>query len=160
MSHEVCQNLPYTYQSDIWALGCILYELCTLKHAFHAENLLGLVFKIVQDQHEPITEEYSDDLKDLINLLLTKDFKARPRIIDIINTPFVKSHMERFVKSAGKNCLNPQLGKKKEIQPEQAKSSNSEIARYKHIETLRKYENNERNKIPARIWKNEKSSIR
>jgi hypothetical protein len=48
-----------------------------LKHAFHAENLLGLVFKIVQDQHEPITEEYSDDLKDLINLLLTKDFKAR-----------------------------------------------------------------------------------
>lgn len=115
MSPEVCQNLPYTYQSDIWALGCILYELCTLKHAFHAENLLGLVFKIVQDQHEPITEEYSDDLKDLINLLLTKDFKARPRIIDIINRPFVKSHMERFVKSAGKNNLNPQLGKKREI---------------------------------------------
>ena len=86
-----------------------------MKHAFHAENLLGLVFKIVQDQHEPITEDYSDDLKDLINLLLTKDFKARPRIIDIINRPFVKSHMERFVKSAGKNNLNPQLGKKREI---------------------------------------------
>jgi NIMA (never in mitosis gene a)-related kinase 1/4/5 len=50
MSPEVCQNKPYTYQSDIWALGCILYELCTLKHAFHAENLLGLVFKIVQDK--------------------------------------------------------------------------------------------------------------
>lgn len=86
-----------------------------MKHAFHAENLLGLVFKIVQDQHEPITEDYSDDLKDLINLLLTKDFKSRPRIIDIINRPFVKSHMERFVKSAGKNNLNPQLGKKREI---------------------------------------------
>ena len=135
MSHEVCQNLPYTYQSDIWALGCILYELCTLKHAFHAENLLGLVFKIVQDQHEPITEEYSDDLKDLINLLLTKDFKARPRIIDIINRPFVKSHMERFVKSAGKNCLNPQLGKKKEIQPEQAKKV--AILKQQDINTLK-----------------------
>jgi len=108
-------NEPYNQKTDVWALGCILYELCTLKHAFHAENLLGLVFKIVQDQHEPITEEYSDDLKDLINLLLTKDFKARPRIIDIINRPFVKSHMERFVKSAGKNNLNPQLGKKREI---------------------------------------------
>ena len=47
MSPEICQNKPYTYQSDIWALGCILYELCCLKHAFHAENLLGLVFKIV-----------------------------------------------------------------------------------------------------------------
>jgi NIMA (never in mitosis gene a)-related kinase len=47
MSPEICQSKPYTYTSDVWALGCILYELCTLKHAFSAENLLGLVFKIV-----------------------------------------------------------------------------------------------------------------
>ena len=45
------QGTPYyTYTSDVWALGCILYELCTLKHAFSSENLLGLVFKIVQDK--------------------------------------------------------------------------------------------------------------
>lgn len=115
MSPEVCQNKPYTYQSDIWALGCILYELCNLKHAFHAENLLGLVFKIVQDKQEPIDGDYSDELKEIIDMLLTKDEKARPRVIDIINRPFVKQHMERFVKSAGKNNLNPQLGKKKTI---------------------------------------------
>lgn len=47
MSPEVCQNHPYTYKSDVWALGCVLYELCTLKHAFSADNLLGLVYKIV-----------------------------------------------------------------------------------------------------------------
>jgi len=62
MSPEVCQNKPYTQKSDIWALGCILYELCTLKHAFHSENLLGLVFKIVQDKQEPIPDAYSADL--------------------------------------------------------------------------------------------------
>ena len=84
MSPEVCQNKPYTYQSDIWALGCILYELCTLKHAFHAENLLGLVFKIVQDKQEPIPDIYSDGLSQLINQLLIKDEKARPRVIEII----------------------------------------------------------------------------
>lgn len=121
MSPEVCQNKPYTYQSDIWALGCILYELCTLKHAFHAENLLGLVFKIVQDKQEPVEGDYSDELKEIVEMLLTKDEKARPRVIDIINRPFVKAHMERFVKSAGKNNLNPQLEKKKQIQPAQAK---------------------------------------
>ena len=49
MSPEVCESKPYTYASDVWALGCILYELCTLKHAFMSENLLGLVFKIVRD---------------------------------------------------------------------------------------------------------------
>jgi NIMA (never in mitosis gene a)-related kinase len=120
MSPEVCQNKPYTYQSDIWALGCILYELCTLKHAFHAENLLGLVFKIVQDKQEPIPESYSDGMRDLINVMLIKDEHKRPRVIDIIQKPFVKEHMERFVKSQGKINLNPTLAKKKQIQPEQA----------------------------------------
>lgn len=113
MSPEVCQNKPYTYQSDIWALGCILYELCTLKHAFHAENLLGLVFKIVQDKQEPIPESYSDGMRDLINVMLIKDEFKRPRVIDIIQKPFVKEHMERFVKSQGKINLNPTLAKKK-----------------------------------------------
>lgn len=30
MSPEVCENKPYTFKSDVWALGCVLYELCTL----------------------------------------------------------------------------------------------------------------------------------
>lgn len=62
MSPEVCQNQPYTFKSDVWALGCVLYELCTLKHAFSADNLLGLVYKIVQDKYEPIPAIYSSDL--------------------------------------------------------------------------------------------------
>ena len=113
MSPEVCQNKPYTYQSDIWALGCILYELCTLKHAFFAENLLGLVFKIVRDKPEPIPDTYSDGLKGLIDTLLNKDEEARPQIIEIIQNPFVKEHMQRFVESQGKINLNPTLPKKR-----------------------------------------------
>lgn len=46
MSPEVCENKPYSYKSDIWSLGCVLYEMCTLKHAFDAHNLLGLVWKV------------------------------------------------------------------------------------------------------------------
>jgi serine/threonine protein kinase len=46
-SPEVCENRPYSFKSDMWALGCILYELCTLKHAFNASTLLGLVYQIV-----------------------------------------------------------------------------------------------------------------
>jgi|TARA_B110000285_G_C15124143_1_gene619087 NIMA (never in mitosis gene a)-related kinase 1/4/5 len=99
MSPEVCQNKPYSYQSDIWALGCILYELCALKHAFHSENLLGLVYKIVQEEPDPLPDTFSSEMQDLVTLLLNKDNTQRPRIIDIIRRPFVKKHMERFVQS-------------------------------------------------------------
>lgn len=49
-SPEVCENKPYTYKSDVWALGCVLYELCNLTHAFKSNNLLGLVNRIVREQ--------------------------------------------------------------------------------------------------------------
>ena len=62
MSPELCQNQPYTYKSDVWALGCVLYELCTLKYAFSANNLLGLAYKIVQDKQELIPDCYSQNL--------------------------------------------------------------------------------------------------
>eukprot|EP00392_Amoebophrya_sp_AT5.2_P014536 g14695.t1 len=51
MSPEVCRSEPYSYKSDIWSLGCVLYECCMLKHAFESENLLGLVYKIVSDRY-------------------------------------------------------------------------------------------------------------
>lgn len=38
LSPEVCEDRPYNSKSDIWSLGCILYELCTLKHPFEAKN--------------------------------------------------------------------------------------------------------------------------
>jgi NIMA (never in mitosis gene a)-related kinase len=56
MAPEACESKPYTSKSDVWALGVILYELCTLKKPFAADNLLGLVFKIVSDKHDPIPE--------------------------------------------------------------------------------------------------------
>ena len=50
MAPEACQSEPYTSKSDVWALGCLLYELCTLEKPFKADNILGLVFKIVSDK--------------------------------------------------------------------------------------------------------------
>lgn len=66
MAPESCQSEPYTSKSDVWALGVILYELCTLKQPFQADNLLGLVFKIVQDEPSPIPDSYSSELQALV----------------------------------------------------------------------------------------------
>ncbi len=70
-----------------------------MKHAFNAENLLGLVFKIVQDKQEPIPSHYSDDMKNLVALLLNKNDKERPSALEILKVPFVQGHMRNFVES-------------------------------------------------------------
>ena len=36
LSPELCEEKPYNNKSDIWSLGCVLYELCTLRHPFEA----------------------------------------------------------------------------------------------------------------------------
>ncbi len=44
MSPELCEGQPYNEKSDIWSLGCVLYELCTLKHPFDATNQVRDVY--------------------------------------------------------------------------------------------------------------------
>jgi len=80
MSPEVCQSSKYTYKADVWSLGVVLYELCAGKRPFIAENLLGLVYKIVEEEPEPIPDTYSPELQEIVKKLLTKDVASRPTI--------------------------------------------------------------------------------
>ncbi len=58
ISPELCEGKPYNQKSDIWALGCVLYELCTLQRAFDAPNLPALVLKIMRGTVAPLSETY------------------------------------------------------------------------------------------------------
>lgn len=49
-----------------------------------ADNLLGLVFKIVQEKPEPIPDRYSKELGELIEKLLEKDPTKRPSVREIL----------------------------------------------------------------------------
>lgn len=66
LSPELCEEKPYNNKSDIWSLGCILYELCTMKHPFDAKTQGGLFLKIIKENYEPISDYYSTELADLI----------------------------------------------------------------------------------------------
>ena len=93
MSPEVCNSAPYSYKSDMWALGCVLFEMCQRTHAFNAGNLLGLVWKIVQDDAPPIDACYSPELQQLVKWLLNKDPAGRPTVDDILQYPLVQRHI-------------------------------------------------------------------
>jgi len=109
MSPEVCENKPYTFKSDVWSLGCVLYELCMLKHAFSADNLLGLVYKIVSDKYEPIPKMYSSNLNVLIQRMLEKDAEKRPSVRELLADAYVHNFMNDYVRTRGQ-CATPSGG--------------------------------------------------
>lgn len=47
-SPEVWKDKPYDYKSDIWSLGCVLYEMITLLPPFTAQNMAGLSQKVTK----------------------------------------------------------------------------------------------------------------
>lgn len=56
-SPEVMSSQPYDFKSDMWSLGCCLYEMMSLKHAFDATDMNSLVLKIMRGQHLPISQQ-------------------------------------------------------------------------------------------------------
>lgn len=83
---EIIKSEPYGEKADIWALGCILYQMTTLKPPFPADNMLSLANKIVESKFEPIsdTEEYSSLINYTVTKCLTVNPDDRPDIIGVV----------------------------------------------------------------------------
>ncbi|XP_048068153.2 serine/threonine-protein kinase Nek1 isoform X7 [Ursus arctos] len=101
LSPEICENKPYNNKSDIWALGCVLYEMCTLKHAFEAGNMKNLVLKIISGSFPPVSLHYSYDLRNLLSQLFKRNPRDRPSVNSILEKGFIAKRIEKF--------LSPQL---------------------------------------------------
>ena len=112
LSPEICEDKPYDDKSDVWALGCILYELCTYQHPFTAKSQGGLILKILNDNPKPIDKYYSGELQDLLNLLFRKNFKNRPSCEDILRMSCVIDKAKKYgifedIKNSFPNIENP-----------------------------------------------------
>lgn len=66
LAPELCKSEPYSFSSDIWGLGCIFFEILSLKRPFNGLNLLDLVWHIVQDDVPALPNQYSGDIVELI----------------------------------------------------------------------------------------------
>lgn len=77
LSPEMCDNKPYGKKSDVWALGCILYELCSLRKAFDGGTggISGIIIKIMRGVYDPVPTGYSDELRGLVGTML----QVKPR---------------------------------------------------------------------------------
>ncbi|KAI1614091.1 never in mitosis a-like kinase [Exophiala viscosa] len=89
MSPEICAAEKYTLHSDIWSLGCIMYELCTREPPFNANSHLQLVQRIRKGEFKPIPNVYSKDLANVIASCLKTNPMHRPDTISLLSLPYV-----------------------------------------------------------------------
>ncbi|XP_030723278.2 serine/threonine-protein kinase Nek4 isoform X1 [Globicephala melas] len=107
MSPELFSNKPYNYKSDVWALGCCVYEMATLKHAFNAKDMNSLVYRIIEGKLPPMPKDYSPELAEIIRTMLSKRPEERPSVRSILRQPYIKRQISLFLEATkAKNSKN------------------------------------------------------
>lgn len=90
MSPEVLMDQPYTPQSDIWSLGCVIYELCALHPPFQAKSHLLLSQKIREGTYPAIPDCYSSTLGRTIAACININALQRPTTATLLSLDVVK----------------------------------------------------------------------
>jgi NIMA (never in mitosis gene a)-related kinase 1/4/5 len=92
-SPEVWKDQPYNSSSDIWSLGCVIYEMAALVPPFTASDMQGLYKKIIRGVYPNISSQYSADLSNVIRTLLQVNPTLRPSCDKILEMPPVQRHI-------------------------------------------------------------------
>lgn len=103
MSPEICAAERYTLKSDIWSLGCVMYELCTRRPPFDAKTHFQLIQKIKDGRVDPLPSMYSPELQEAIKSCLKTNPHQRPDTADLLSLPIMRlMRKEREVVEIGK----------------------------------------------------------
>ena len=97
LSPEIVNNKPYSFKSDIWSLGVLLYEMMALKMPFDANSLPMLTLKIIKGNYAPLPQRFSHDIRDLVSQLLNVEPEKRPSIDEILKVPFIKNRISNYL---------------------------------------------------------------
>ena len=95
-SPEVWNDNPYSYKSDLWSIGCVIYELCSLRPPFQGKDLDELYENVCKGEPERINKIYSDDLWKMILMLLQVDVDKRVDCNQFLNSDLIKKKIEEM----------------------------------------------------------------
>jgi NIMA (never in mitosis gene a)-related kinase 2 len=139
MSPEICSAERYTLKSDIWSLGCIIYELCAREPPFNAKTHLELIQKIKAGRVSRIPSHYTPELWNMISCCLQVNARNRPDTASLLNLPIVKlMRKEQEVVSLGQ-----QMKFEKERAQQAVKALNDKMASFEHEKAALRAEINE-----------------
>ena len=95
-SPEVWEEKPYDSKSDVWSLGCVMYEMITLRPPFQAKSMEELYKKVMRGNYPRIPTKYSEDLSDAIKLMIQVEAGARPSCEELLKMPMITKRIEFF----------------------------------------------------------------
>ena len=89
-SPEVWRDESYSYKSDLWSIGCVIYELCEQHPPFLGKNLDELFEEVCKGKPKRINRIYSDELWKMIMMLLQTDVEKRVDCDSFLNNKLIK----------------------------------------------------------------------
>ena len=115
-SPEVWKDKPYDSKSDIWSLGCVIYEMCALNPPFRAQSMEDLFKKVIRGYYPDISNKYSKDLSEILKLMIQIEVGARPNCDELLKMPIVKKRIDFFNnKNDGKEIKEENIISNKEL---------------------------------------------
>lgn len=108
-SPEVWSDQPYDHKSDIWSLGCVIYEMTTLRPPFRAEDMEGLYKKVMKGSYPKIQSHYSPQLSNIIKTLLQVTPNARPSAAKLLGSSVFQKKAEELNLIADDDAESPEL---------------------------------------------------
>jgi NIMA (never in mitosis gene a)-related kinase len=101
-SPEIWKGLEYGNKCDIWATGCLIFELCTLKRPFQASDFPSLFRKVIRGEYDDIPAKYSQKMRELVRLCLTVEVDMRPSAAELLDGSLFRNIDEAL--SAAVSC--------------------------------------------------------
>ena len=95
-SPEIWNDKPYNSKCDIWSLGCIIYEMANLHVPFRGTSLQQLYSKIMKGIYPQISIKYSNDLKNIIRIILNVDAQKRPSAEELLKNEIILKKIKEF----------------------------------------------------------------
>nr|GMD00176.1 serine/threonine-protein kinase Nek6-like [Ipomoea batatas] len=132
---ELLSEMPYGYKSDIWSLGCCMFEIAGHQPPFRAPDMSTLINKINRGTLSPLPIVYSSTLKQIIKTMLRKSPENRPTAAELLRHQHLQPYLLRCqnLSSVFLPVKSPNTPKEKSGKPSPSSSSSGKDSKRRQL---------------------------